>query len=83
MDLGIRDTAQMCAGRGVSQAMPELTDRTASSLALSVSVTRSVAPLNSMSRGLSTFSAITCSSAVADVLRAYWQYVKEFADSGR
>lgn len=34
--------------------------RTASSLALSVLVTKSVAPLYSMLRGLSTFSMITC-----------------------
>lgn len=49
----------------LAAVVEELTDRTASSLALSVSVTRSVAPLNSMSRGLSTFSAITCRSAAA------------------
>ena len=47
-----------------------LTDKTASSLALSVSVTRSVAPLNSMSRGLSTFSAMTCSIDTAILLKA-------------
>jgi hypothetical protein len=36
------------------------TASTASSLALSVSVTRSVRPLNSMLRGLSTRSLTTC-----------------------
>ena len=50
------------------QTEMELTESTASSLALSVSVTRSVAPLNSISRGLSTFSAITCRTPLHDLM---------------